>query len=218
MPGSPGPSAAAARRTDAAVALVGLPPVYAHGLRIGLVAAGMACSAVAAAGDLPPLLADGPLVAVLRPPDDAAVSALEPPADGRLERVHLLGEGSAQAYTDALRAGATGAFTTDAELEQVVRVVRSAALGQTLLPLGVARSLSRRRSGSPPPLQPHERAYLRRLADGGTVASLARSAGWSEREMYRLLSGVYARLGATNRTEALLLAERWGLLDEEGPA
>jgi hypothetical protein len=33
--------------------------------------------------------------------------------------------------------------------------------------------------------------------------------------MYRLLGGLYARLGAGNRTEALLLAERWGLLQEE---
>jgi DNA-binding CsgD family transcriptional regulator len=56
---------------------------------------------------------------------------------------------------------------------------------------------------------------LRHLADSGTVASLARTVGYSEREMYRLLGGVYARLGASNRTEALLLAERWGLLEGE---
>jgi len=44
------------------------------------------------------------------------------------------------------------------------------------------------------------------------VTSLARSSGYSEREMYRLLSALYARLGVTTRTEALLRADRWGLL------
>jgi DNA-binding NarL/FixJ family response regulator len=216
VPGSPEPIAAAARpETDGAVALVGLSPVYAHGLRLGFTSAGLTCSTVAGVGELPPLLGAAALVAVLPHADGASLASVTTAGAGRVEAVHVLPEGSVQAYTDALRAGATGAFAADAELEHVVRVVRSAAVGHTLLPLRVARALSRRRAGSPPQLQRQERHYLRRLADGGTVASLARSAGYSEREMYRLLSAVYARLGATNRTEALLLAERWGLLDEE---
>ncbi len=219
MPGSPQPPATAARPGQdglvALVALVGLSPVYAHGLRIGLVAAGMTCSTVPAVGDLPPLVEADRVVVVLRPADSAALAALQVQRASRLETVHVLDDGEVQTYADALRSGATGAFASDAELDQVVRVIRSAAVGQTLLPTRVARSLSRRRSGSPPQLERHERQYLRRLADGGTVAALARSSGWSEREMYRLLAAVYARLGATNRTEALLLAERWGLLDEE---
>ena len=217
MPGVPDPSDDVAEPgSDALVVLVGLPPVYAHGLRLGLGAAGVRCTTAAASGELPALLEDGPVVAVLRQAQGPALAALRLQGREPLESVHVLEEGSLQAYTDALRAGATGAFATDAELDHIVRVVRSAAVGRTLLPLQVARALGRRRSGPPPPqLQRHERQYLRRLADGGTVAGLARASGWSEREMYRLLSAVYARLGATNRTEALLLAERWGLLDEE---
>ena len=216
MPATADPSSGVARPdAGGVVALVGLSPVYAHGLRLGFTSAGLRCSAVAAVGDLPPLLDADSLVAVLPHADGGALASLQLPQTGRLQSVHVLTEGSVQAYADALRAGATGAFSADAELDGVLRVVRSAAAGQTLLPLRVARALSRRRAGSPPELQRHERQYLRRLADGGTVAGLARSAGYSEREMYRLLSAVYARLGATNRTEALLLAERWGLLDEE---
>jgi DNA-binding NarL/FixJ family response regulator len=202
---------------EALAVLVGLPPVYAHGLRHGLAAADLRCTTVPAAGDLPPLLETSHVVAVLPQADGPALAALRLRGHDRLETVHVLEEGSLQAWTDALRAGATGAFAIDAELDQIVRVVRSAASGQTLLPLQVARALGRRRSGPPPQLQRTERQYLRRLADGGTVAGLARTSGWSEREMYRLLSAVYVRLGATNRTEALLLAERWGLLDEEAP-
>ena len=215
MPGVPVVDGATDSVSDVLAVLVGLPPVYAHGLRHGLVAADVRCTSVSAAVDLPPLLGADPCVAVVLESEAPALTALGLRGDDRLETVHVLEQDSLQAWTDALRAGATGAFATDAELDQIVRVVRSAAAGQTLLPLRVARALGRGRSGPPPRLERTERQYLRRLADGGTVAGLARASGWSEREMYRLLSALYVRLGATNRTEALLLAERWGLLDEE---
>jgi DNA-binding CsgD family transcriptional regulator len=99
----------------------------------------------------------------------------------------------------------------------VLAVVRAAATGHTLLPLRVARGLCRSHAGRAPELLARERSWLRHLADSGTVASLAATAGYSEREMYRLLGSIYTRLGASNRTEALLLAERWGLLQTESP-
>jgi DNA-binding CsgD family transcriptional regulator len=45
------------------------------------------------------------------------------------------------------------------------------------------------------------------------VGELAESVGYSERAMYRQLRRLYERLGATNRTEALLQALRRGLID-----
>ena len=53
------------------------------------------------------------------------------------------------------------------------------------------------------------------LADGATVAGLGRRCAHSEREMSRLLTGTYRRLGARDRTDAMLLADRFGLLDED---
>ena len=47
-----------------------------------------------------------------------------------------------------------------------------------------------------------------------TVAGLARRFSHSEREMYRLLSATYQRLGVQSRTEALLAAQRHGLFDQ----
>lgn len=80
----------------------------------------------------------------------------------------------------------------------------------------MARALTRTPGrGSPPRLVVAERAWLRELAQGSTVTALARTAGYSEREMYRLLAKLYTRLAATGRTEALLAAERWGLLDPD---
>jgi DNA-binding NarL/FixJ family response regulator len=103
----------------------------------------------------------------------------------------------------------------DDELSRIVGVVRAAADGHTLMPRDIARTLCRPRNGPPPQLSPREREWLLRLADSWTVGGLARRAGYSEREMYRLLADVYARLGASNRTEALLFADRWGLLERE---
>jgi DNA-binding NarL/FixJ family response regulator len=129
--------------------------------------------------------------------------------------VHVVDDATSEASAEALRLGATGVIALDAELSQVIGVVRAAADGQTLLPRQVARSLCRSQVGPVPQLLTKERDWLRHLADCGTVAGLARTVGYSEREMYRLLGGVYARLGASNRTEALLLAERWGLLEDD---
>ena len=198
------------------VALVGLAPVYMHGLQIGLATAGLRCRLLQTPAELPEVLEQaGPVVAVLPHAAHASLPSVPLEPRGMLATVHVLAEDSVQAYSNALGAGATGAFPETAELDRVIRTVRSAALGYTLLPHHVARGLGRPQVGPPPHLEPQERASLRLLAAGGTVAMLARRSGYSEREMYRLLSGIYGRLGAQNRTEALLVAERWGLLDEE---
>lgn len=57
-----------------------------------------------------------------------------------------------------------------------------------------------------------ELRWLRHLADGSTVAQVARTAGYTDRAFYRRLKQVYLTLGTTSRTEALLEANRRGLL------
>ena len=51
-----------------------------------------------------------------------------------------------------------------------------------------------------------------RRAGGSTVAALANQAGYSERAMFRLLHGLYQRLGVRTRTEALIRAHERGWL------
>jgi len=209
------------------VVLTGLPPIYRHGLSAGLSAAGMTCTPLASSAELSELLADQPripeqggsAVVVVVPADQAlaVLTVLRDVAGDEAPTVHVVEEATAEACAEALRVGATGVVALDAELNQVIGVVRAAAGGQTLLPRQIAKALCRQQAGPVPQLLPRERDWLRHLADSGTVASLARTVGYSEREMYRLLGGVYARLGASNRTEALLLAERWGLLEGEAP-
>jgi DNA-binding NarL/FixJ family response regulator len=105
----------------------------------------------------------------------------------------------------------------------VQRAFREALRGVSVLPTAVLRTLTEpvrptpdsedepraRRQQS---LAPHEIAWLRDLANGATVAQLAKQAGYSERAMFRLLRQVYARLQVRNRTQALLHARQQGWL------
>jgi DNA-binding NarL/FixJ family response regulator len=215
-------------RSDAHIVLVGLPPIYRHGLANGLTSTGLPSTAVGSAGEAVELVAipgnrlrhlmqaDAACVMVVTFGESAAVlSAVRDARDLFVAVVVVVEQVTTEASADVLQAGATGVVAMDAELGQVLAVVRAAAAGQTLLPRQIARGLSRGSAGPAPQLQVHERRWLRHLAESGTVANLATASGYSEREMYRLLGSVYTRLGAANRTEALLLAERWGLLRVE---
>jgi len=206
------------------VVLAGLPPIYRHGLAAGFTAAGMVCTALSSMAELSGLLVElarlmaqgGVFVVIVASSEASALTTVLTDTEvGDVPLVHVVDDATAEVCGEALRVGATGVIALDAELSQVIGVVRAAADGQTLLPRQIARSLCRSQVGPVPQLLARERDWLRHLADCGTVAGLARTVGYSEREMYRLLGGGYARLGASNRTEALLLAERWGLLEDD---
>ena len=221
--GTPHPDAR--RATDLAVhgadeqvqvVIVQMPPVYRYGLAALLRVVGLRCSATSSTDQLREVLAaSGTRVLVL----NAVVAASLPlplgaTAEG-LFLVHVVPELTSETYAAALRSGATGVVADDAELHHAVDVIRAAAAGNSLLGADVARSLCRPSTSAAPQVSARERAWLRRLGDGATVAGLARADGYSEREMYRRLAGLYSRLGAANRTGALVLAERWGLLARE---
>lgn len=109
----------------------------------------------------------------------------------------------------------TAVLPASSSEEDISVAVTGAWRDLSCLPTPAARALSAAGTiglGLSPALEAREVAWLRALADGSTVAGLARGAGYSTREMYRLLGGLYSRLGAASRTEALLRADRLGLL------
>jgi DNA-binding NarL/FixJ family response regulator len=119
-------------------------------------------------------------------------------------------------YRRALRAGARSAVAQDARTAEIVGVVAAAANGRTSLPCEVARALAG--SGPDEPdavaraVDGAEAHWLRSLASGVTVARLAAQACYSEREMYRLLGDLYSRIGARNRSEAIVAATKAGII------
>ena len=61
-------------------------------------------------------------------------------------------------------------------------------------------------------ITPWERSALESLAAGKSTAQLALALDSSERDVEQRLTALYARMGATSRTEAIVAASRRGLI------
>ena len=130
--------------------------------------------------------------------------------------VALLVDPTPDRHAEALRAGATATIAWDSSPEGILEVVTAAVRGYTLLPAPVARAIAvGKPSGQDPDwVTPQETEWLRMLAAGATIQELAGKAGYSERAFYRVLHGLYGRMRVASRTEAILQASRWGLLED----
>jgi DNA-binding NarL/FixJ family response regulator len=101
----------------------------------------------------------------------------------------------------------------DAPVTAVVGALRAAMEGRTVLPIPVAQQLAREAARWCPPLADEEIGWLRKLAHGVPVSQLAEESFHSERDMYRVLARLYARIGVAGRAEAIVAATRWGIVD-----
>jgi DNA-binding NarL/FixJ family response regulator len=203
------------RRMPVRVAVADRMPMYARGLAATLEDHGTAAET------------PGDLLEWIRPPGDillflglsadaewrtlAAVVAARPDASV----VGVVAEPEVDAVVRAVGAGASGVMPRDASPDTVGAVLRAALGGQALLPGRVLRDLVGRPGAAVPgrrPISDDEIGWLRALAGGATVARLAGRVGYSERMMFRMLAGVYRRLGVENRTKALIRARDEGWL------
>jgi DNA-binding NarL/FixJ family response regulator len=123
----------------------------------------------------------------------------------------LVDEDTVVAQVRAIAAGAAGVVPRHASANRLGAVFEAVVQGGSILPVAVVRALGHRYIEldvvSPKPPTVREREWLSRLAGGVSVARLAEHAGYSERMMFRLLRDLYARIGAENRTSALMKAK-----------
>jgi DNA-binding NarL/FixJ family response regulator len=126
--------------------------------------------------------------------------------------VALLDGEQAAVGVRAVWAGATAVLPRDAPAAALLRTVEATADGQAVLPVAVVAALASGPSASRVPLAAEKLQWLRELAGGTTVAQVADAAGYSEREMFRLLKALYREMGVGNRMQALLLAKELGWL------
>jgi DNA-binding NarL/FixJ family response regulator len=118
----------------------------------------------------------------------------------------------------AIEAGATGYLLKDAPRDELVRAVRAAHLGQSVLAPTVAQKLighvrAPARSAVPAEaLTDRELQVLRLVAAGTTNKQAARQLFISEATVKTHLLHLYAKLGVRDRAAAVAAAYRTGLL------
>ncbi|MFO7549214.1 MAG: hypothetical protein R6X29_10145 [Acidimicrobiia bacterium] len=131
------------------------------------------------------------------------------------EVVVLLPDPDEQSLVLALKAGAAAVATWRVTPEVLLPLITAVTAHLAVLPTALVQRLTSQVDAGPTWLHSgsREAQWLRALAAGTTVADLAATHAYSEREMYRLLADLYDRLGAGGRIPAIMLAARYGLLD-----
>lgn len=113
----------------------------------------------------------------------------------------------------ALRAGAQGYLLKDASAEELLSAIRSVASGQTLLAPAVAARLVGGVSGTgPEPLTARELEVLTLMGHGRSNSEIALTLAIAPRTAKVHVQNILGKLGATNRTEAVSIALRQGLI------
>lgn len=164
----------------------------------------------------------GGVAVVFGAPDDGALAEV---ADFHQSYPHIpvlavLPDLELSSFAAVVRSGAIGALGEDEVPDELASAVEAALRGRAVAPEAVLQMLAARIPPTPEPsawVEPREAQWLQQMAQGMPVCDIAESAGYSEREMYRMLRELYLKVGATNRTEAIIWATRHGLLDEATP-
>lgn len=113
----------------------------------------------------------------------------------------------------ALRAGAQGYLLKDASGDELMAAVRAVHQGQTLLaPVVAARLVVGVSTGGPELLTPRELEVLQLLGQGRSNNEIAVALGIAPRTAKVHVQNILAKLGATNRTEAVSIALRQQLI------
>jgi DNA-binding NarL/FixJ family response regulator len=129
------------------------------------------------------------------------------------------------AVLDAVLAGASGYLLKDATLPEIVRGIRAAAAGQSLIAPAVAGDLLARLRGhgapgvptappAAPELSPRELDVLRLVVAGCDNNEIGRRLHLSASTIKHHVSGTLETLGVDNRIQAAVTAVRLGLVGE----
>jgi DNA-binding NarL/FixJ family response regulator len=125
------------------------------------------------------------------------------------------------AMLEALMAGAVGYVLKDATLEAIVATVRSAAVGDAVIPPRVASELLRRVRASEPPaaadddapgLSERELEVLRLIVAGYENAAIAAELFISPNTVKNHVANIFEKLGVDSRLQASVQALRRGLV------
>lgn len=122
----------------------------------------------------------------------------------------------AQQYVMAsLRAGARGYVLKTASMETLSKAIRIVARGGFYLDSEVANAVEEEGDFVPEPVSVREREVLLLAARGLSGKEIATQLFISERTVQTHLASIYDKLGAKNKTEAMLLSLKYGIVTLE---
>ncbi|WP_427896304.1 response regulator [Kribbella sp. GL6] len=134
----------------------------------------------------------------------------------RTEVVVLTTYSDDDSVLSALRAGARGFLTKDADAESIGRALEAAADGQSILDADVQRRLIEGTTTAPKPvadsgLTPRELEVLRLIAEGLSNTEIARHLVVSEATVKTHINHLFAKANLRDRAQAVAYAYRLGL-------
>lgn len=130
----------------------------------------------------------------------------------------LTGHADASLVTRAAEAGACGFLPKDGALDSMLHALRSARRGSLVLPpdmlalMSAVGSAPAPAASHAPQLTSRELEVLELLGHGLNPRTIARRTSMSEDECRALLKSVMAKLGAHSLLEAVVAANRYGLI------
>jgi DNA-binding NarL/FixJ family response regulator len=124
---------------------------------------------------------------------------------------------------DAIRSGAAGYLLKGTRRDELIKAVKGTLAGETHVDPGVAGKLFSQVAESPAPsastvtadLSEREREVLELLAQGLTNAEIAARLSLTRGTVRNYVSAILAKLGVEDRTQAAILAVRYGILGSQ---
>lgn len=175
-------------------------------------------------------LADARRVVADSTPDVVTVDVALPDGDGlQLARelrdrypdlgiVVLTSQGEDDVLFRALETGASAFVAKTAPTDEVLAAIRHASVAAaSFTATGLASALARRnrKATTPFALSPRESEVLLLLSDGMSIPAIARALYVSHSTAKTYVARLYEKLGACNRTQALMAALRQGLIAQD---
>ena len=118
-------------------------------------------------------------------------------------------QGSEDVYR-AMRRGARGYLTKDADGRQLVEAIRTVAMGGRFIPASLESRLAERCPGAD--ITPRENEVLGLLAQGASTTEVARRLEIAEKTVRIHIGNLLEKLGARDRTHALVIALHRGII------
>ena len=118
--------------------------------------------------------------------------------------------GTSKEMSDAITNGADGALMKDTAADELIKAIRAIVAGEHIIPDRLMRQAAE--DNVTPKLSDRHLEILSSIAQGQSNSDIAKQYGLSEISIKKQVSKIFARLGVSNRSEAVALALRKQML------